>query len=126
MPQKPKFILKEPNIDIERIGENIAKIRKAKGLTQSELAEIIGISQNLVSHYEVGRLKISAEMVIHFALALKVGTDRLLGLSSVDESYEPISPILFRKMKEIEKLPPSEKRALMKTIDKYIKAEDKE
>ena len=120
MPQKPKFTLKESDINIEQIGLNIAKIRKAKGLTQSELAEKIGISQNLVSHYEVGRLKISAEMVIHFSIALKVSTDRILGLTSTNDNYEPISPTLFRKMKEIEKLSPTEKRALLKTIDKYI------
>lgn len=120
MPQKPKFTLKKSDINIEQIGLNIAKIRKSKGFTQSELAEKIGISQNLVSHYEVGRLKISAEMVIHFSLALKVSTDRILGLTSIDDSYDPISPSLFRKMKEIEKLSPTEKRALLKTIDKYI------
>jgi transcriptional regulator with XRE-family HTH domain len=121
MPQKPKFTLKEPHISTEQVGKNIAKIRKTKGLTQTELAEKIGISQNLVSHYEIGRLKISAEMIIHFSIALNVNADKILGLTPVNESYEPISPALVRKMKDIEKLPPSEKRALMKTIDKYIK-----
>ncbi|MBO4882487.1 MAG: helix-turn-helix transcriptional regulator [Lachnospiraceae bacterium] len=36
------------------IGENIKKLRKAKGLTQDELAEVIGISGQAVSKWENG------------------------------------------------------------------------
>lgn len=36
------------------IGKIIKKIRKEKGLTQNELAKIIGISQTTLSGYETG------------------------------------------------------------------------
>jgi len=52
-----------------------------------------------------------------------VSTDRILGLTSTNYDYEPISPALLRKMKEIEKLSPTEKRALLKTIDKFINSD---
>ncbi len=36
------------------IAENIAKLRKAKGYTQAELAEKLGIAQPNVAQYEKG------------------------------------------------------------------------
>lgn len=36
----------------ESVGENIKKVRKSKGLTQKELAEMLGVSQQTVAQYE--------------------------------------------------------------------------
>lgn len=34
--------------------ENLKKIREEKGLTQGELAEMVGISQPMIAQYEMG------------------------------------------------------------------------
>lgn len=72
--------LKLPPIDIggETIGERVARIRKERGFTQSELAEKIGIIQTIVSAIENDTLKLSAEMAVRFAVALEVSTDDVL------------------------------------------------
>lgn len=36
------------------IGEKIAKLRKEKGLTQSQLAEMISVSNKTISRWETG------------------------------------------------------------------------
>ena len=41
-------------MNIEKVGEQIAALRKAKGLTQSELGERIGVSFQAVSKWERG------------------------------------------------------------------------
>lgn len=41
-------------MNIEKVGEQIAVLRKAKGLTQSELGERIGVSFQAVSKWERG------------------------------------------------------------------------
>ena len=102
------------------IGERLAKARKRRGLTQAQLAEKIGITQTVVSDYEIGRLRLSDEILIRLSIALKVSVDYLLGLEKNGE-IEPISRSLVSKMTRIEKLPPSEKKALLKNIDMFLK-----
>ena len=60
------------------IGQRLARIRKDRGFTQVELAEEIGIIQSLVSSYESGALRLSANMAVRFAAALEVSVDELL------------------------------------------------
>ena len=43
------------------IGERIRELRKAKGLSQNELAEILNISQDAVSKIEQGKVSLSLE-----------------------------------------------------------------
>lgn len=121
MPTPLKYDLPPLKLDTdETIGQRIAKIRKRRGLTQSALAHSIGITQAVVSDYEVGRARLSDEMVIRFALALKTSADHILGLKH-DGVTEPISRSLAQKMQEIEQLPAHEKRALMKNIDMFLR-----
>lgn len=54
------------------IGENIRKIRKEKKLTQSELAQKIGISYQQIGQYETGKRKPKIETIDKIATALGV------------------------------------------------------
>lgn len=38
----------------EKIGQNIKELRKKKGLTQSDLAELLGVNKSAVQRYESG------------------------------------------------------------------------
>lgn len=121
MPTPLKYSLPPLQLDTnDTVGQRIAKMRKRRGLTQTALAQTIGITQSVVSDYEVGRARLSDEMLIRFALALKTSADYLLGLKD-DVVVEPISRSLAQKMQEIEKLPNHEKRSLMKNIDMFLK-----
>ena len=61
-----------------RIGQRIRKYRKAKGLSQEALAEIVGISVTHMSHVETGNTKLSLQVLVDIAAALEVGCDNLL------------------------------------------------
>jgi transcriptional regulator with XRE-family HTH domain len=60
-------------------GNRLAALRKAAGYTQVELAKEIGISQRMVSYYEKTDDHPLARVLRHFAHALEVSTDELLG-----------------------------------------------
>ena len=122
MPQKPKYELDEIEGLTGSIGRNIARIRKANGMTQSQLGEAIGISQRLVSHYEQERLQVNSEMLTRFALALGVTSDEILGLTQSTRTDTQQDLKLTKRIRAIEKLPMGQKRALMSTIDAYLKA----
>lgn len=122
--------LELPPIDLgdQTPGQRIAHLRKQRGLTQVELAEQMGLTQGLLSAYERGRLRIHAEMVARFALALGVTTDELIGLKvNGRKKQEPqLSLRLIRRMQKIEALPPSKQKALLQTIDSFLKGAAKD
>jgi transcriptional regulator with XRE-family HTH domain len=95
------------------------------GETQVELADKIGITQNLVSAYELNSLRLNAEMVVRFAKALEVTTDELLGLKTPKNGSNKTSLKILRRMKKIETLPPPNQKTLLKTIDTFLKAAEK-
>lgn len=122
MPKQIKYKLKNNELDGKKIGKKIAEIRKAKGITQIELSEKIGITQQLISDYETGRLNISAELLLHFAVALEVSSDHLLGLLDGQIQDNKLSLRFTRRMREIDKLPEIKKKAILKTLDDLIRA----
>jgi len=89
-------------------------------MTQEELAQEIGITQALVSKYEKGKLQISSEMLLRFTIALRTSSDRILGIDDQNIDQD-ISLKISRRMNKIESLPESEKKALLKTIDIYLR-----
>lgn len=123
MPQKPKYNL--PDIKIENnVGKNIAKIRKSHGLSQKELSSQIGITQSLLSHYEIGRLSVPVEVVIQIAKTLKTDSNKLLGLSKEKNSNIISDLKITNRMRQIQKLPANKKRSLFEIIDGFLKANE--
>ena len=125
MPRKLKKELTPLDIRTETIGQRIARIRKERGLTQKELAEKVGITQTLISDYETGRVRIFADMVTRFAVALGVHTDLIHGLKDFKEKNTNPSLRFFRRFKKIEELSPLKQKNILRTIDDLIKAAEK-
>lgn len=67
--------------------ENIRSIRIDKGYTQTQIAEVLGISQNTYSQYEIGILNYPVDAVVKLADFYGVSTDYLLGRTSRKEPY---------------------------------------
>lgn len=60
------------------IGQQVRKYRKAHGLSQEQLAEMVNISTTHMSHIETGNTKLSLPVLVDIANALDVRTDDLL------------------------------------------------
>jgi len=104
------------------VGKKISTLRKAKGLTQQELGDLIGISQKQVTDYERGRTRLTDEMLVRFAVVLGTSSDNLLGLKDIDIPDESISLRFSRRIKEIEQLPEQKKKLVLQLLDDLIKA----
>jgi transcriptional regulator with XRE-family HTH domain len=125
MPRKSR--LKLPPIDQgkETLGQRLARIRKERGYTQKDLARKIGLIQSLVSAYERGQLRLTAEMTVRFATALEVSTDDLLRPNGTKPLSRRPSLKVLRRMKQIESLPPSQQAVVLKTIDAFVRASER-
>lgn len=67
------------------VGENIKRIRKEKGLTQSELGRKLGISQTMIVQYESGRRNPKIETVQKIANALQVPISEIYERNSLSK-----------------------------------------
>ena len=125
MPRKLKDL---PEIETEfaqSIGIRIASMRKKRGITQVQLAETVGISQKLVSSYEVGRITLSSEMLLRIATALRVSSDMLLGIKKDDEVMADNPSLkIMRRLIKIDQIPSNQQKALLKNIDMFLKASE--
>lgn len=57
--------------------KNVKKLRKSKGLSQSELADKLGVSRTTVTMWESGGQNPRAETVVQLANALGCSIDEL-------------------------------------------------
>ena len=61
------------------MGERIAALRRATNITQVQLAEALGVSQQTLQSYEVGRRRIPVSAMPVVARTLSVSLDELFG-----------------------------------------------
>ena len=74
-------------------GKRIKQLRKQHRLTQSELGEMVGLTQQSITAWETGRTYPDVYTLIRLAMLYEVSVDWLLGLT---ETSEP-SPMLLRR-----------------------------
>ena len=67
------------------IGENIAKYRKAKSLTQEQLGELLGVTNQAVSKWESGVSMPDIMLLPKISNALGITLDALYGIKTTDE-----------------------------------------
>lgn len=65
-------------LDYRAMGERVRQSRRAKGLTQEQLAERVEVSTSFIGHIERGEKKASAETIALICVALDVGADYVL------------------------------------------------
>jgi len=61
-------------------GERLAEARTKAGLSQAELADKIGVSQRLITHWERRSVTLKPEQITALANALNMSADELLGI----------------------------------------------
>ena len=101
-----------------KIHEKIRKLRKSRGISQAELADLTGMHKGHISRTETGKYQPSIEFLKKLSEALGVTTDYLL-----DEEVDDFSPVqiqnknLAERIRLIEKLTPKEQEAIINIID---------
>ncbi|KHN49681.1 helix-turn-helix domain-containing protein [Pectobacterium fontis] len=105
----------------KQLGARVAQARKEQQLTQTQLAEQLGIAQQTMAHYEGGKLKISAALLPQLAQILNLSLDELLGLSTPRRSGKrgPASR-LEQQIEIISQLPRTKQKLVSEILDNVI------
>lgn len=99
------------------MGDRIRESRKAKKLTQEQLAEILDVTPYYMGELERGNKTPSLDLFIKLIEALDVSADYLLrDIVSVGNVYGDT-----RMSRKLENLTPKQRVALEALIDTYIK-----
>ncbi len=102
-------------------GQRLAQIRRAKGLTQDELGQRIGVSQRIMHHYENKAVYPPVRKIIELAQVLDMSVDELLAANgNKKKPYQNINPKLAKRLRLASSLPPSDLKALATYIDALI------
>lgn len=111
------------------ISANLKLLRKRRGLSQSELATIVGTSQQVIALYEKGSQRPSAKRLPKLAQALNVTVDEIIGTQEIEPQ-----PKTTRKHKNtraikmqhyFDMLTPEEQRITLKQIKALIDSKNK-
>lgn len=62
----------------KKLGDNLKKIRVSKNITQTELAETLGIDKSFLSNIENGKTNPTLSTITSLAKALGVSSNELL------------------------------------------------
>ena len=103
------------------LGERIAALRREHNVTQVQLAEALGVSQQTMQSYEVGRRRIPVSALPAVAQTLSVSLDELFG-----EAPKPARgrrgpvPQWQEQMEAISKLPRARQRFVTEMLQTVL------
>jgi len=103
----------------KQLGARIASLRNEHGLTQTQLAETLDLTQQMVASYEVGRRRVPVSLLPAIAAALAVSLEELIGKKEAPAKRGP-APKLQQQIERIQKLPRAKQRFVMEMLDTVI------
>jgi transcriptional regulator with XRE-family HTH domain len=103
-----------------QFGQLLARLRKARGMTQAQLAQRLGISLPMLIYYERRAKNPSADFVKRVGEVLNVSIDELLGHKPVRHVKTGPAPRLQKLMEQVSALPRTRQRFVVELLESYL------
>jgi transcriptional regulator with XRE-family HTH domain len=112
--------------NISTFSKNLCFYRKKKGLSQYDLADLTGLSQRMIAHYETLSSNPSLDKVESLAKALNIKTSDLLNSMEITSDNDSININDFdtkslKKLKDILSLPPNDRASVYRLINSLLR-----
>jgi len=111
----------EDKIFYVQMGQRIARYRKAQGLTQIQLAAMLGIAQQTMAHYEGGHLRIAVALLPPLASTLSVSVEDLIDEAPATKKKRGPASIMQRQIEQIGLMPRAKQKFISEMLDALIK-----
>jgi transcriptional regulator with XRE-family HTH domain len=102
------------------LGERMAQFRKARGITQVQLAATLGVSQQTYQSYEVGRRRIQVSALPVVARTLSVSLEDLFGESDSAMRKRGPAPKWQKQIEAIAQLPKARQQFIAQMLDAVL------
>lgn len=105
-----------------QLGARIAELRKAKNITQIQMAEVLGVSQQTINSYEVGRRRVPVSALPQLATALTISIEELLGETTQanNKNKRGPAPKLQKQVDIISQMPKTKQKLASDLLDAII------
>jgi|ERR1700678_91464 transcriptional regulator with XRE-family HTH domain len=110
----------DEKVFFKQLGARIAALRKDQGMTQVQLAEALGLSQQMVASYEVGRRRAPVSLLPQIAQTLAVSLEELIGQKDLQPAKRGPAPKLQQQIERIQQLPRSKQRFVIEMLDTVL------
>lgn len=112
------MIKQESRAYFKALGAHVTAMRKARGMTQAELARAIGVSQQAIFAYEIGDRRISVLVLTKLAKVFSTSVEEMVGLSKpVRVPKGRLSPRCVRNARRLQALSKTQQRFVIRIID---------
>lgn len=101
-------------------GSRLATLRKQAGLSQTALAQEIGISQRMMAYYEGPSAFPPATLLPAIARVLGVSVEALLGTETAKRKTKAVDTRMQHRLQQIASLPTEKRRQIMQLVDAFI------
>ncbi|NJL77512.1 MAG: helix-turn-helix transcriptional regulator [Saprospiraceae bacterium] len=105
---------------MDTFGKRLAECRKAKNLSQKDLAEAFVTSHTTIGKYERDEMTPSIDAAKKLAKILDTTVGYLLGETDKADLFK--DPVMLQRFQDISVLPEKEKECLLTTVDHFIKS----
>jgi transcriptional regulator with XRE-family HTH domain len=110
----------DEKVFFQELGLRIASLRKDLDLTQQQLADLLGVSQQMVASYEVGRRRVPVSLLPTLARSLAISVETLLGETDKRSSKRGPSPKLLQQLEQVSLLPKAQQKFVSQVIDSVL------
>lgn len=119
-PREPLMAIKGKVFYVQ-LGRRIAEQRKAAGITQVQLAEVLGVAQQTMAHYEGGVARIPVDSLRKTAQTLAVSMEELVGDATPKRAAKRgPAPRIQRQLEQLHQLPKPKQQAVMQVLDTML------
>lgn len=103
-----------------QLGTRIAERRKAQDLTQAQLGELVGVTQQQIASFEIGRRRIPVSTLPLLAKALNVSIEALLAPSTKPAGKRGPAPKIQQQLERVSALPKAKQRVIAQVLDSML------
>ena len=103
-----------------QLGTRIAERRKAQDLTQTQLGELVGITQQQIASFEIGRRRIPVSSLPLLAKALNVSIEALIDTPTKTANKRGPAPKLQQQLEQLSQLPRAKQRLVSEVLDSLL------
>ena len=115
-----------PTKEAPIFGQRLAALRRAKGLSQTQLAELLDTTRKMIDYYERRAGNPSLDFIQRAAEALDVSVAELLGSQPKAARGKPgPTPQLQLRFEQIRRLPRKEQEFVIRFIDTVLEKAQK-
>lgn len=120
------MIGRPPTKDAPPFGQRLSAARRAKDLSQRQLAERLGTTREVIDYYERRAKNPTLDFIERVAEALEVSPADLLGIALARARAKPgPAPRLLERFERIQRLPRKKQEMILTVLDTFLEGAEK-